>query len=75
MRWCHINKKWPLSKHETHKKNNSVKYISCLNEHMKAHILEVYMAMTGNYFFSKNQVHLIVAQIVYAEVVFGVQVD
>jgi hypothetical protein len=42
---------------------------------MKAHILEVYMAMTGNYFFSKNQVHLIVAQIVYAEVVFGVQVD
>jgi hypothetical protein len=42
---------------------------------MKAHILEVYMAMTRNYFFSKNQVHLIVAQIVYAEVVFGVQVD
>ncbi len=33
------------------------------------------MAMMGNYFFPQNQVHLTVAQIVYAKVVLGVQVD
>jgi hypothetical protein len=45
------------------------------NIHMKAHMLEVYMAMTGNHFSPKNQVPLIVAWVVYVEVVFGVQVD
>ncbi len=39
---------------------------------MKARMLEVYMAMIGNHFFLKNQVPLIVARVVYAEVVFGV---
>ncbi len=42
------------------------------NIHMKARMLEVYMAMIGNHFFLKNQVPLIVARVVYAEVVFGV---
>jgi hypothetical protein len=49
--WCHIDKKWQLFKHETHRKNNSTQYISCLDEHMKARMLEIYMAMTANHFF------------------------
>jgi hypothetical protein len=39
---------------------------------MKAHMLEVYMAMMKNNFFSKNQMPLTVARMVYAEVVLGV---
>jgi hypothetical protein len=39
---------------------------------MKAHMLEVYMAMTRNHFFPKNYVPLTVAWMVYAEVVLGV---
>jgi hypothetical protein len=39
---------------------------------MKARMLEVYMAMMRNNFFSKNQVPLIVAQMVYAKVALGV---
>jgi len=42
---------------------------------MKAHMLEVYMTMMRNHFFPKNQVFFIVAQMVYAEVVLGVQVN
>jgi hypothetical protein len=61
--WCHIDKKWPLSKHETHGKNNSAQYTSCLDEQMKACMLEVLM---GSQFFFKNQVPLTVAQMVYA---------
>jgi hypothetical protein len=57
--WCHFDKKWSLSKHETHKKINYTQYTSCLDEHMKAHMLEVYMAMMGNHFFPKNQMPLI----------------
>jgi len=72
VQWCHIDKKWPLSKHETHRKNNFAQYTSCLDEHMKACMLEVYMAMMRNYFFSKNQVPLTIAWMVYAKVVFGV---
>ncbi len=26
--WCHISKKWPHSKHETHRKNNYVQHTS-----------------------------------------------
>jgi hypothetical protein len=40
---------------------------------MKVHMLEVHMAMTGSLIFSQNQVALIVARMVYVEVVFGVQ--
>jgi hypothetical protein len=43
-----------------------------MDEHMKAHMLEVYMAMMGNHFSPKNQVFFIVAQMVYAKVVLGV---
>jgi hypothetical protein len=50
VRWCHIDKKWPFSKNETHLKNNSTQYTSCVDEHMKAHMLEVHMAMTWNHF-------------------------
>jgi hypothetical protein len=35
---------------------------------MKACMLEVYMAMTWNHFFPKNQVPLTMAQMVYAKV-------
>jgi hypothetical protein len=42
---------------------------------MKAHMLEVYMAMMGNNFFPKNYVLLIVAWMVYAKVVLGVKVN
>ncbi len=42
---------------------------------MKECILEVHMAMMGNQIFYKNQVLLIVAQMIYVEVVLGVQVD
>jgi hypothetical protein len=42
---------------------------------MKACMLEVYMAMTGNYFFPKNQVPLIMAWMAYAKVVLRVQVN
>jgi hypothetical protein len=31
-------------------KNNSTQYTSCMVEHMKAHMLEVHMAMTWNHF-------------------------
>ncbi len=62
VRWCNIAKKWPLSRHEAHKKNNFSQYTSCLDEHMKARMLEVHMAMTGNQFLvPKNWfVHLVV---------------
>jgi hypothetical protein len=53
-------------------KNNYAQYTSCLDEHMKAHMLEVYMAMTRKHFFSKNQVPLTMAWMVYAKVVLGV---
>jgi len=72
VRWCHIHKKWPLSKHETHKK---IILPNIQVEHMKACMLEVYMAMIGNHFFPRNQVPLTMAQMVYAEVMIGVQVD
>jgi hypothetical protein len=49
--WCHIDKKWPFSKHETHKKNNFTQYTSCMDEFMKTRMLEVHMAMTGSQFF------------------------
>jgi len=42
---------------------------------MKTCMLEVHMAMTGSHFFSKNQMSLIVARMVYGEVVLGVQVN
>jgi hypothetical protein len=42
---------------------------------MKACMLEVYMVMTRNHFFPKNQVPLIMARMVYAEVVLGVHID
>jgi len=61
VRLCHIDKKWSLSRHETHRKSNYAQYTSCLDEHMKARMLEVYMAMRQNYFFPKNQVLMIVA--------------
>jgi hypothetical protein len=38
-------------------------------------MLEVHMAMMRSQFFSKNQVPLIVARMVYMEVVLGVQID
>jgi hypothetical protein len=46
-----------------------------MDEHMKACMLEVYMAMIRNHFFPQEQVPLIVARMVYVEVVLGVQVD
>jgi hypothetical protein len=52
--WCHIHKNCPLSRHETHRKNNFTQYTNCLDEHMKACMLEVSMAMIGNHFFPKN---------------------
>jgi hypothetical protein len=39
---------------------------------MKAHMLEVYMAMMKNHFFSENQMLLTMAHMVYVEVVLGV---
>jgi hypothetical protein len=42
---------------------------------MKTHVLELHMAMTMSLIFSKNQVALIVARMVYVEVVLGVQVN
>lgn len=42
---------------------------------MKAHMLELHMAMTRNLIISKNQMALIMAHMVYVEVVFGVQVN
>jgi hypothetical protein len=74
VRWCHINNKWPVSRRETHKKNNSTQYTNCLDEH-KALMLDVYMAATGSHFPPKNQVPLTMAQMVYVEVVLGVQVN
>jgi hypothetical protein len=53
-------------------KNNYTQYTSYMDEHMKACMLEVYMAMTWNYFFPKNQIPLIVAWMVYVKVVLGV---
>jgi hypothetical protein len=38
---------------------------------MNACMLEVYMTMTGDHFFPKNQVPLTVTWMVYAEVVLG----
>jgi hypothetical protein len=66
--WCHIDKKWPFSRHETHMKNNYTQYTSYMDEHMKACMLEVYMAMI----FPKNQIPLIVPWMVYVKVVLGV---
>jgi hypothetical protein len=31
-----------------------IQYISCMDENMKAHMLEVYMATMGNHFFSQK---------------------
>jgi len=31
-------------------KTNSTQYTSCMDKHMKAHMLEVHMAMTWNHF-------------------------
>jgi hypothetical protein len=56
-------------------KNNFAQYTSCLDEQMKTRMLEIYMVMMGNHFFSKNQVLLIMAWMVYVEVVLGVKVD
>jgi hypothetical protein len=56
-------------------KNNYAQYTSCLDEYMKAHIVEIYMAMMENHFFSKNHVPLSMARMIYAEVVLGVQVN
>jgi hypothetical protein len=47
-------KKWPFSRHETCRKNIYVQYASCLDEHMKACMLKVHMAIMGSQFFSKN---------------------
>ncbi len=55
VQWCHINKKWPLSMHEVCKNNNSAQYTSCVDEHMKAIMLEVHMAMMGSHFFPKTK--------------------
>jgi hypothetical protein len=52
-----------------------IQYISCMDEHMKARMLEVYMAMMGNHLFPKDYVCFIVAQMVYVEMVLGVPVD
>jgi hypothetical protein len=52
--WCHIDKEWPFFKHETHMKNNYTQYTSCMDELMKACMLEVYMAMIRNHSFPKN---------------------
>jgi hypothetical protein len=46
--------KWSLSWHETHQKNNSTQYTSCMDEYMKASMLEVNMAMTESPIFSKG---------------------
>jgi hypothetical protein len=52
--WCHIDKKWPFSRHETHRKNNFTHDTSCLDEHMEACMLEVYMAIIRNHFFPQK---------------------
>jgi hypothetical protein len=42
------------------------------NEQMKAHILKVHMTMIGSPIFAKHQAPLIMAQMVYVEVMLGV---
>jgi hypothetical protein len=37
-------------------KNNFAQYTSCLDEHMKAHMAEVYMAIWGPFFPQKPNV-------------------
>jgi hypothetical protein len=46
--------------------------MSCQNEQMKAHMLKVHMTMIRGPIFAKHQVPLIMAQMVYVEVTFGV---
>ncbi len=63
MRWCYIVK------------NDVVQFTSCFDEQMKARMLKVNTTITKNLIFAKNQVPLIVAQMVYVEVALGAQVD
>jgi hypothetical protein len=46
--------------------------MNCQNEQMKAHMLKVHMTMIGSPIFAKHQMPLIMAQMVYAKVTFGV---
>jgi predicted small integral membrane protein len=55
--------------------NDVTQFTSCFDEQMKAHVLKVNTTITKNLIFARNQVPLIVAQMVYVEVALGVQVD
>ncbi len=63
MRRCYIDK------------NDVTHLMSCFDEQMKAHMLKVNTTITKNLIFAKNQMPLIVAQMVYVEVALEVQVD
>jgi hypothetical protein len=63
VQWCYIDK------------NDAAQFTSCFDEQMNAHMLKVNTTITKNLIFAKNQVPLIVAQMVYVEVALGVQVD
>jgi hypothetical protein len=48
--------------------------MSCIDDHMKAHMLKVHMTTTKNWMFSKDQVPLIMVQMVYTKVALRVWV-
>jgi hypothetical protein len=73
--WCHIDKKFPLSRHHINRHTNKANLKYCECPIFKQRCIEVYQVLYGTPCVDRNEVALFLARGVYAEVALGKRVD
>lgn len=73
--WCHIDKKFPLSRHHFHRRTNKANLKFCECPNFKQRCIEVYQVLYAMPCVERNEVPLFLARGVYAEVALGKRVD
>ncbi len=64
-----------MQRHNIHVKNNATHFSSCKDHHMKSQLVDVNLAIWGTWEFKCNMVLLYMVQMVYVEVILGVEMD
>ena len=73
--WCHIDKLFPLYRHDIHRAHNKANLPGCYNELFKRRCVYVWRLIYCENQLFKNEVPYYLARMVYAETILGKRVD
>jgi hypothetical protein len=75
IKWCHIEKKFPLERHIKNRKSNKANLKFCLCPDFTQRCVEVYQVLYGQASVERNEVMLYICCMVWAELVLKKTVD